>query len=260
MRYTFLLFALFVIGQSGATAQSISKPQARQNLGIIYDRESALDLRIHTYGFAANLLKGRIKSYDKTTYYLLGLGLIRSPKEVRVSVNLNNIGNAPNVRSYRLGKQNTFLPVRIGMGFKKYYSEKATQKGVAVGINLEGGGTIGLLKPYYLTLRTFSADFLTAIYREERYTEANRSKFLDYNSIAGAAPILKGIGEMSVIPGIHGQAALHLDWGAFDQYIRALEVGIMLDVFPRAIPIMIQSENSPYFLNAYLSLQLGKRE
>jgi hypothetical protein len=53
---------------------------------------------------------------------------------------------------------------------------------------------------------------------------------------------------------------VHLDWGAFDEFLRALEVGIQLDIYPKKLPIMVNSENRPYFMNLYVSLQLGKRK
>ena len=54
-----------------------------------------------------------------------------------------------------------------------------------------------------------------------------------------------------------------IDWGAFDEFMRAVEAGIMIDIFPKKLPIMAPvngvDENRPYFFNLYVSLQLGKR-
>ena len=40
--------------------------------------------------------------------------------------------------------------LRVGMGAKRYFSEKAKRKGIAIGINYQAGVSLGLLKPYYL--------------------------------------------------------------------------------------------------------------
>jgi hypothetical protein len=64
---------------------------------------------------------------------------------------------------------------------------------------------------------------------------------------------------LSILPGIYGRAGVHVDWGAFDEYLKAVEAGIMLDIFPKKVPIMVNEENRPFFLNFYISAQLGKR-
>ena len=70
---------------------------------------------------------------------------------------------------------------------------------------------------------------------------------------------------MSIIPGFHAKAGIHLDWGAFDEFVKAIEAGIMLDVFVKRVPILVENvdivnaENRPFFLNLYLNIQLGKR-
>ena len=35
--------------------------------------------------------------------------------------------------------------------------------------------------------------------------------------------------------------------------------GAMLDVFPKNVPLMVSEENTPFFFNFFLNLQLGKR-
>ena len=68
--------------------------------------------------------------------------------------------------------------------------------------------------------------------------------------------------EISILPGGHGKVAVHFDWGAFDEYIKAVEAGIAVDVFPKKIPMMVPVEgveNRKYFINLFITLQLGKR-
>lgn len=142
------------------------------------------------------------------------------------------------------------------MGQKRYYTEKASKNGVAVALTYSGGLTAALIKPYYLEIGGARDGSLgTAM----KYTPENAKLFLDPYRIHGKGNLLKGVGETKIIPGVHGQIGVHLDWGAFDEFLKAVEVGIMLDVFPKKLPIMITEENRPYFMNLYVSLQLGKR-
>ncbi len=68
-----------------------------------------------------------------------------------------------------------------------------------------------------------------------------------------------------MVPGLNFRAALHFDWGAYDEFVKALEAGIMADFYFKKIPIMVESpsvpnaENRAFFINLYLTLQLGKR-
>ena len=68
--------------------------------------------------------------------------------------------------------------------------------------------------------------------------------------------------ELSILPGVHGKIAVHFDWGAFDQYVKAFEAGVMVDVFTKKAPIMIEvgdNQNRAYFINLFLNVQFGKR-
>jgi len=42
--------------------------------------------------------------------------------------------------------------------------------------------------------------------------------------------------------------------------VKALEIGIMFDIFFKKVPIMVIDNNQPFFLNGYIILQLGKRK
>jgi hypothetical protein len=227
--------------------------------GIIYNNEKAVEFRLHTHGWALNFQKGLIKTYYKTRYFTAGLGELKHFKESRKSTDFNLSGPSQSFRSYIFGKQNYAFALRAGMGMKRYYSEKAAKNGVAVGVNFEGGVTAALMKPYYVEIAS-SRDLPG---RTIKYTPETANLFLDDNRIRGKGALFKGLGETSIIPGIHVQAGVHLDWGAFDEFLRAMEVGIMLDVFPKKLPILVEvnnKHNKPYFMNLYASFQLGKRD
>ncbi|RLD18230.1 MAG: hypothetical protein DRI69_10685, partial [Bacteroidetes bacterium] len=90
--------------------------------------------------------------------------------------------------------------------------------------------------------------------------EENHDIFLDVNRIYGAASFFKGFGEIKVLPGLHGKVGAHFSMGAFEQTVKAMEIGIMFDLFFTKVPIMIIDNNQPFFLNGYIILQLGKRK
>lgn len=235
--------------------------------GIVYDREITADLKLlQTNGFAFGVNFARLKTYYLTRYINVEFGEIKHPKEYRQSFDFQR-QSARVSRAFVFGKQNNFFVLRAGFGEKRYFSEKAKRRGVAVGITYEGGPSLGLLKPYYLELiRTAEPGNVdNFVVRSEKYSEANANTFLEISRIYGSSGFAQGLGELEVVPGLHGKFALHFDWGAFDEFVKAVEAGVMVDVFTRTIPIMIESpqvantENRPFFINLYVNLQLGKR-
>ena len=77
--------------------------------------------------------------------------------------------------------------------------------------------------------------------------------------IQGRSGFFKGFDELKFVPGIHGKGGVHFALGAYDQYVTAVEVGVMLDIFLKDVPIMVVEHNKPYFFNLYITLQIGKR-
>lgn len=223
--------------------------------GIVYDREKNVDLRLHTFGWSVGMQFGKIKTYYKTNFYELNIGELRHNKESRKTSEFSGLA-ASNFNTYTYGKQNMAFALRAGIGRKRYYTEKAAQKGVAVGITYSAGVSAVLLKPYYLELQGIDRSMSNIV----KYSPAIEKDFLDIYKIKDNANFQYGLNELNVIPGGYGRIGLHLDWGAFDEFLRALEVGIQLDVYPKKIPILVSSENRPYFMNLYVSLQLGKRK
>lgn len=253
-----LLVLMVMIGFTftGLTQSTIlPKEEAYGPKGVVYNDEFAVNLTLHSHGIKLGFDKGSIKTYYKTTYYHFDVGYLRHPKEIRQSLNYQTTLDISN--SYTFGKKNSFFMVRGGFGTKRYFSEKTKHKGIAVGLNYEVGATLGFVKPYYL-LFAFREDGERRV-REIKYSEENADLFLDDTRIQGKAGFFKGLDEVNVLPGLHGKIGTHFALGAFEQYVTALEAGIMVDVFFQEVPIMVIENNRRVFLNVYLTLQLGKR-
>lgn len=261
-----VLFSIFLFGQ-----QTLPGGQNYYDdglAGILYDEELSFDFKLLTpraFSFGVNV--GKIKAYNHTRYYNIEFGNLRHPQEVRQNFDLQIVSNNRVSRAFVFGKQNNVYALRASIGHKRYFSEKAKNKGLAVGITYAIGPNLTFLKPYYLELRRFPDG--QPVISEEKYSPMNEELFLDVyrsQSIIGAAAFSKGLNELSVMPGLSAKAAVHFDWGAFDEYVKALEAGIMIDAYLKDVPIMVESsavpylENSPVFLNLYINLQFGKRK
>ena len=236
-------------------------------VGILYDQEVSFDFKLLTpRAFSLGLNIGQIKAYNHTRFYNIEFGNLRHAQEVRQNFDYQIVVNNRVSRAFVFGKQNNVYVLRAGIGHKRYFSEKAKNKGLAVGISYVAGPNLAFIKPYYLELARFRDG--QQIISEEKYTEENAEYFLDvYRSqtIIGGAAFSKGLNELSIMPGLSAKAAVHFDWGAFDEYVKALEAGIMIDAYLKEVPIMVENsfvphlENSPVFLNLFINLQFGKR-
>jgi hypothetical protein len=229
--------------------------QLNQRKGLLYKEELSGNFTLHSNGYVLSVVKGEIETYYRTKYRFISFGNIRHPREFNQSVRYQGTASAFN--NFTFGKRNSFFALRGGIGYKRYLSEKAKRKGVAVAIDYAAGANIGILKPYYLVV-SYQEDGIPTR-RNIKYSEEYEDLFLDVTRILDSGSLFKGIGESRILPGIYAKLGLHFDIGATDEYIKALEVGIQMDQYFTRVPIMVREENSSLFLNLYLTLQFGKR-
>ncbi len=247
-----VLFSIVLLAQNN----NAQIKQASVGKGLIYSRERLMFGEVNTSGLVLSYQWGNLKSYYKTSYYQISIGYIKNPKETRSNITSSSFSLG---RSFIYGKQNVLLKTSILAGGKKYLTEKDAIKGVAVGISYAIGPELGLLKPYYL-------DYFNSIEKSGRvnyikYTPETAAQFLDISNINGSAPFSQGLKEIKIQPGIHAKLGLHFDWGAFDEYVRAIEVGISGDFFIKKTPILIDNtQNKQFFINLFANAQLGKRK
>lgn len=261
---TCIIILLVCLGVSEAHSQTIFQPKPiEQNFkGVVYDFETLFEGRIHTQGFALGYKKGRLKTYYKTTYRNFEFGYIKDMREQRTNRNLV-IGGERISSPFVFGKANELFTFRYSYGVKRFLSEKTRRRGLAVALVYEGGATLGLLKPYSIrVIRTAPDDPTDQFLETITFSDEVRDQFLDERIIYGGAGFFDGFTSITPTVGIHGKVAMQWALGAFDQKEKAFETGIMLDVFPRRIPLLIEQEgisNTFYFAKLYISFLFGPR-
>ncbi len=226
-------------------------------LGVIYSRFFTGNGSIHTngrIGFSAHI--GYVETFYKNRYWSVEINELRNVRELRQSYDFQ--GPFTSSRSFIYGKINNFYTLHGGFGKQNFFGEPSQTRGVAVGYNYSFGPVLGLLKPYYLDVRR-PVDQTTSDIVRIKYSEETAAQFLNINSIYGASGFRVGLNEISVVPGARGKAGLVFDFSHSEEFIRAIEAGVMLDLYMRRIPIMVTQPDNFYFLNLYVSLQLGKR-
>ncbi|MEM0992128.1 MAG: hypothetical protein AAF847_04860 [Bacteroidota bacterium] len=253
---TTLLVLCFLAELSFAQVTFQPRKLSNNNRGIIYNQEIATDLRLQTNGWSVGMNWGKLKTYYLTRFYYADFGERKHLREIMFNPGIGQ-------DRYIYGKQNNLFVLRAGIGEKRFLTEKAAKKGVAVGFSYRAGPALGLLKPYYLDVST-EAQGANAT-RSIKF-EDNELLFLNESRIRSNSGFLVGWGEVSPALGVQAMGSLHISWGAFEEYVRAIEAGIMVDFFFREIPILVETANSPafqnkpLFLNIFLNFQFGKRK
>ncbi len=224
----------------------------------VYTKEMSGGIRMQTNGFSLFTEFGFIKNIYKTQ-------LIQAEYQYFMDYKLRREKAVPvgkeNGRDYYYGMQNQLHTIRLSYGIRRTFADKARRNGVRFAFTAMGGFSLGLLKPYYLDLK-YQTDSLVGGFtevRSERYSEANRSKFLDKQSISEASSLSRGLNQIEPVPGVHIKTGLNFDWGTRDEFVKALEAGVMADIYYKQLPVLINRQNRFYRFSAYLSFQFGKR-
>lgn len=254
----------FACLMSGIQAQTTFQPRKLSNdkKGIIYNKEVVSDFRLNTNsGWSLGAAWGDLKTYYLTRFYYVNIGELKHTKEFKDGTFSSSYG------SYIFGKQNNFFLLRTGIGEKRYFSEKDRKKGVAVGVSYRVGPTLGLLKPYYLDISPLESPVrgLYPYSKPTKYSTTTSNDFLDKNKITGASGFTTGWGELKPQLGGNIMGSVHFDWGAYDEFVKAMEIGVMADIYMKKVPILVESptlnnvENRPFFINLFVNFQFGKR-
>lgn len=267
MRKSLFLWVLLLVLADVSAQQQLPGNQNiydAEGPGFIYDNEWTFNFGLGTpRNLFLGIKRAKIKAYNKASFFTVYLGDIRHSREQRLNLERIITPGSRISRPFVYGKQNQLYALRLGFGNRTYLSEKAKQRGVAMGYSWEVGPTLGFLKPYYLEVQSNEVGNPTL--EEIAYSEENAELFLDEFRIFGAAAWGRGLDEIKLLPGVHGRASVHFGFGAYDEIAKSFEVGIQGDFFFRNAPIMVESEltpgvtNSNLRLSLFMQVQLGKR-
>lgn len=247
MRQILLLFLLF---SSTVLVAQVNPWEYQEEKPPLLKNEWTIGLNIHTAGWGGNFRRGKNITAYKKRLYEFEVFNIKHPKEVR-TVN----PYFDNAKSFFYGKQNTLTVVRLGFGKQKILFSKAEKGGVEVRLNYTGGFSLGLAKPVYLNIlypTKFEREYEL---RVEKYDPERH--YVD--NIYGRASFMEGIGEIKPYPGGYGKLGFAFEYGKWSESIKCIEVGAMVDVYAKEIPIMAKTENSQVYLNFYINLLYGRK-
>ena len=261
-----ILFTLVMIFVSiGAYAQDMDDEKVEvlgkdplietNDVGILYKYERTFGLFSHSNGFGMNFRKGTNTTGYTKRILEIEVATIKHSKEHK------RYHESRESKGYIFGKSNAFLTIRSSIGEQRVIASKTDMGGIEIRYIYMVGASLGILKPIYLKIlqdvpgSTTKVDIVT-----EKYDPAKHGTY----NIYGKAPVLKGIDELKLVPGGFAKFGMSFEYGNEVTKIRSLEIGMMLDVYYKQVPIMAELDpsfnpNNFFFFGFYVSLNYGKR-
>lgn len=266
--YSIILSGVLLFATDTSFAQAVSSTngdttflRTRRTRPKPIKRELSGGLRLNSDGWSLFMDRGTVKSEDRKSdlfydivFWQVEFGEKKHPMEIKRT---NALGAAvESTTPFIYGKISNFYTFKLGYGKRKMIAGKPDPGTVSIHWVYLGGLSLGLEKPYYIDAFLVSKG---GIQESINYTDTTKEDFLNQNAIIGSSGITKGINEVKFVPGIHGKTALHFDFASSKKTKLAIETGVNVEVYTRAIELMANQDSVPYFVNVYASFQVGKR-
>ncbi|HWY37244.1 MAG TPA: hypothetical protein VNY73_01705, partial [Bacteroidia bacterium] len=221
-----------------------------QDVNVLFRNESTGNISLHSRGFSVNYR--RLWHVTGTRKRLIEFELLnmRHPKEQKIK---HDHG-----KSYYYGKLNTLTFIRAGYGYQQTLYRRAERKSIEVRMVYSVGPTLCFAKPVFLEVQypdTISSGGDNMITKIEAYDPAKHNQY----NILGRAPIFYGLNHTSVYPGAHAKLGFSFEYGETRTSIKALETGVVVDYFPKAIQTMAYVSPENFFVTLYVGFTFGKR-
>ena len=263
-KIVFALLILFFTANTFAQSAKSKKEERREKRrekvtalvkqeeeGLIVNKKHFVSaIKLTNDGYGGFIEKGLAQSINRTLLFQLELTERLHPKEQK---QFNMIGVGP----YKYGKVNFVYPVKLGVQQQINLGNKGNKNGVSVTANFGGGLSLALLRPYLLGFDTATTTpkgnttFLS--YAQDTV------RFLDGTNIAGPG-FGKGFNKIKVDPGVYLKAAVRFDYGAYNEVVSALEVGVTAEFYSKKILQMAKNKENNFFFGAYVAMLFGKRK
>ena len=243
--YTFGFICYAIICFSQSSTQALANGQ---DPNVLYRNERSFGFFAHSRGFGINYMRAKhITGTRKKLFEVEALNM-KHPKEIKVS------NNSDNSKRFVYGKLNNILLFRLGVGYQTTLFKKADRKSVEIRTSYYLGANITFAKPSYVL-----------IYRQNvngnKYPQSVKydPERLTVDSISGKGPLIDGLGEMKVYPGVYAKFNLSFEYAPYSNKVKAIETGVIFDYYPKALPIMARNPAENFIVTVYVGFVFGKK-
>ena len=223
---------------------------AQDNYGseanILYNRERMAIINLNTNGIGVGYRQSKIKDAFKASFFQVDFSTYWDIKEQKVAGLINGF------RPFKYGKINEIFFLKGGYGNIYKLTRKPDWGGVELQLAYSFGANVCFAMPIYLYVLYPGDDFAIA----ERYDPAGEHSAV---TILGKGPYFGGFLETKVYPGLHGNIGLYLEYGQYNNTVKAIEVGGAINIFPIGVPVMAYNDPKNVFFSFYINVIFGKR-
>lgn len=217
----------------------------------VYDRQSNYTIFFNTTGYGIGYQFGWTPTYKNK--HLLDFEFYFSNHEKAVKGrNLSFEG----ARSFSYGKLYDVFFLRSGYEFQRITHHKPYWGGVEIGYFITIGASIGFGIPTFVEVAYLSPNGYDFVFLIEKYNP----NVHDLSNIVGGAPFYERFHQIALRPGLYGKMGLSFDFSSDADRIRALEVGLSVDVLLPTIQQMAFNEPKKLFLEAFIAYNFGKKK
>jgi hypothetical protein len=252
-RYFFLIFSFVLSGNLLLAQESPSLPgggyENGTTLNVLYRRDVSGKIYADTRGFGILYRQGRHVTAKTRSYFEIDVQTLKHPKEIKSQ------GEAEDRRRFVYGKINHIFLVRGALGLQNVLFNKADNKAVEIRYSYSLGPVFAFAKPYYLQVYTTGAKETKLV----KFDSENFSPDSTNTKIIGRGEYAKGLSEMKVYPGLTGKFNLSFEYAPYTNLIRAIETGVSVDYFPKALPIMARNPAENIIITLHVGFVFGRK-
>jgi hypothetical protein len=250
----FPCLALLALACSELNAQEPTLPGGYDNgtnLNVLYRNEASGKIFATTRGFGISFRQAKHVTQKTRSYYDIDLQNLRHPKETKI------MGEGTQRRRYVYGKLNGVLLLRCAIGMQNVLFSKGDHKAVEVRYSYSLGPTIAFAKPYYV--RIYHNRPGGGLNKEEHIRFDSENFSPDSGRIQGRSEFSRGLAELKIYPGATAKFNLSFEYAPYTNLIRALETGISVDYFPKALPLMSRNPSENFIITFHLGFVFGRK-
>lgn len=227
--------------------RSIAISRQEEEGVITYKKHFAFGGKLHNDGYGGFFEIGRAKSLR--TGLLFQLDIMERKHHKEEKINANFFSGSPVI----YGKINYFYPVKLGAQYTYLLGNKTNKNGVSITANMGGGISLGLLRPYKVTVVDPNGGFKSIRYQDD-------SALFVGGVIVEGPTFGTGWNQLEVVPGFYAKPAVRFDYGKNNEMVSALEVGLHIEYYTKEIEQMIFRDPRSLFVSGYVAIMFGKRK
>lgn len=240
--HSFKVFVIIVALSFLSNFTALAQGEIFDQREVFFRDEQTWAVSAHSTGYGINYKYAkRINGYNWRTYDFDFME-IKDPKEYTTSLLVTG-------SRFVYGKMNSLYITKLSMGKQREVFSKYDEGGISIHFYYNAGAVLALKKPMYYM-------FITGQDTTER-KRFNADVHSIYD-IYDKASFFYKLTETILLPGLSARAGFTFDYATDRMKVRAVETGVMFDVFPKQIELLATPKHHFFFTSLYLTYRFGR--